>query len=66
MLPADRAFLGFRVGAGVGANAKGAPNKDGNTRSGGAGDKSSAPTNETDPAAEAAYVLFYISTTAQN
>ncbi len=65
MLPADRAFLGFRVGAGVGANAKGAPNKDGNTRSGGTGDKSSAPT-ESDPAAEAAYVLFYISTTAQN
>jgi hypothetical protein len=58
-LPSDRAFLEFRIGTGISANA----NQDGNTRSGGADDKSSALTNE---AVEAAWVLFSISIIAQD
>lgn len=62
-LPSDPAFLKFRFGTGVSANAKGAPSKDGNSRSGGANDKPSAPTNE---GAEAACALFSIPIVAQN
>ena len=62
-LPSDPAFLKFRIGAGVSANAKGAPSKDGNSRSGGASDKPSAPTND---GAEAECVLFSIPIAVQN
>ena len=55
-LLSDPAFLIFRTGASVSANAKGAPSKDGNSRSGGANDKLSAPAND---GAEAACVLFF-------